>query len=180
MALGGRWWLSQLRSVPGLKLGVSESPYATVRQFRAYGRGTLVNRNSRNLQGALAFLLYEASPDYNRLINKQADSISAFPAYDQGPAFLQDPDHPEETYNAVWRDIARRSVPDAVSLFVDGNVVSRLLQKQFDLVQGDLKSPAQAMADATREVNAEIQKTLQVDPTLAARYRQLTSGGVQP
>jgi len=176
MAMGGRWWLAQLRKDKDLNLGVCESPYGTVRQFRAYGRATLVNKNSKNLQGAIDFMVYAAGPQYNQLINDQADGTSAFPKYDQGERFLHNPEYPKETYNDVWWQSANHAIADRVSLFVDANEAGRLIQKQFDLVQADLKTPAQAMKDATRDVNEEIQKTLQLDPQLAERYRRLTQG----
>lgn len=171
MAIGGRWWLSTLRQSPGLHLGVFESPYGTVREFRAYGRFVLVNRESHHIPQALSFLAYLAGPEYNRLIAAQADGIPAFKKYAYGPQFLYNPSHPEEDYNAVWREIASRAIGDESSPFVDGNLAAQLFQKQLDLVQSDAKSPQQAMSDAARDINAAMQKNLQDDPALAARYR---------
>ena len=172
MAIGGRWWLAELRNVPALRVGVFESPYGTVRRFRAYGRATLVNRNGRDPKAALDFLRYLAGPAYNRLVNDQADGISAFPEYDQGERFLYDPRHPDEIYNAVWRDVARRAVGDDVSPYIDGATSARLLKNQFDEVQANLKTPAEAMRDAAANINAQIQQDLEEDPSLARRYRE--------
>ncbi len=176
MAIGGRWWLSELRNFKGLRLGVFESPHQIVRRFRAYGRATLINRNSPHVREALDFLAYLAGPAYNRLVNEQADGISAFPRYDQGDRYLHDPKHPEETYNAVWRDISADALGDDVSPYIDGSTCARLMKNQFDEVQGNLKSPAQAMHDAAANINAEIQRAIREDPALARRYR----GGIAP
>jgi multiple sugar transport system substrate-binding protein len=176
MAMGGRWWLSQLRNSKDLRLGVFESPHQTVRQFRGYGRATLINKSVKDRKAALEFLLYIASPDFNRLINKQADGVSAFRRYAEEDGFLHDPEHPEEDANDVWRELAEHAIADQVSPFIDGSVADRLLQTQFDLLQNRLKSPQQALADATKAVNAEIRKNVAEDPQLAARYRALTQG----
>jgi ABC-type glycerol-3-phosphate transport system substrate-binding protein len=173
MAMGGRWWLAQLRNIPGLHLGVCESPYQTVRKFRAYGRVTLVNRQTKHLDEAIQFLTYLAGRPYNQLIASQADGVPAFMKYAYGSSFLHDPKHPEEDYNAVWRDITSRAIGDQVSPFVDGNLANRLFQKQFDLVQNNAKTARQAMTDAARDVNAEIQKTIEENPVLETRYRRL-------
>ena len=160
MAIGGRWWLSTLRKSSDLHLGVFESPYGTVRQFRAYGRVALVNPESKHIPQALQFLSYLASPGYNELIAAQADGVPAFMKYAYGPSFLHDPAHPDEDYNAVWRDVTSRAIGDEVSPYVDGNLANQLIQKQLDLVQNNAKTPQQAMSDAAAAINAEIQKNL--------------------
>jgi multiple sugar transport system substrate-binding protein len=173
MALGGRWWLAQLRKYGGLSLGVVESPYGTRHRFHAYGRATLINKAGNNVDQAIQFLLYLAGPDYNQLINKQADGVSAFKQFAVGPLFLHDPDHPEEDYNAAWRTITESGDPDEVSPFVDGATLNRLVTTQLDLVKADQKSPASAMKTVAAQINEEIAKTLQLDPKLAERYRLL-------
>jgi len=174
MAVGGRWWLSELRKIPDLHLGVFESPFQNVRHFRAYGRATLVSRETKNLDAALDFLVFLAGKSYNQLVNDQADGSSAFPAYDTGPQFLHNPKHPEEDYNEVWQTASRYSVPDDLCPFVDSTTSTRLFQNQLDLIQNNLKTPAQAMRDAAANINAEIQHAIADDPSLAARYRAAT------
>ena len=174
MALGGRWWLCTMRSYEGLRLGVVESPYWRKRVFRGYGRATLINRNSPRRREALDFLMYEAGKDYNALINHQADALSPTIRYCYIPSFLRDPEYPQEDYNAVWRDIMKYAVPDDISPFVNGQAAARILNKQLDMVKNDQKPVAAALRDAARQVNEEIAKTLARDPSLRARYRELT------
>lgn len=176
MALGGRWWLAQLRTYKGLNLGVMEAPYGTTRKTMAYGRATLINKASPNRQAALDYLVFQAGADYNNLVNRQADGISAFPKYNQTPEFLLNPDYPGEKDNAVWRDITEHAEAQAASPFVNGKKVSTIIQDQLDLVKADQKDAAAAMRDAAKQINLEIQKTLAENPSLADRYRQLTGG----
>jgi len=174
MALGGRWWLCTLRDYHGLHLGVAECPHAKRRVFRAYGRATLVNRYSPRREDALRFVEYQAGEDYNDLINQQADALAAVIRYNYTPEFLHNPAHPEEDYNAVWREVARYGATEDVSPFVNGQTATRIIDKQLDLVKNDQKPVAEALRDAAREVNEEMAKTLERDPTLRARYHGLT------
>lgn len=174
-ALGGRWWLATLRTYPGLSLGVAESPYGTAHKFYSYGRATLINKNSPYRALALEYLLFQLGPQYNRLINAQADSISAIPAFNETSSFLHDPNHPEEAYNLVWRTVVENSEAAEASPFVSGATTTRIINEQLDLVKTNQKSPQQAMDTAAREVNAEIARTLREDPRLMARYRQIAT-----
>jgi len=174
MALGGRWWLCSMRSYERLRLGVVECPYGKIRVFRGYGRATLINRNSPRRDEALEFLRYEAGKDYNALVNHQADALSPAIRYCYTPEFLHDPEYPQEGFNAVWRDVMKYSEPEDISPFVNGQAAARILNKQLDLVKNDQKSVAAALRDAARQVNEEIGKTLDRDPSLRVRYQKLT------
>ncbi len=174
MALGGRWWLCTLRDYEGLNLGVVEIPRMSDTAYRAYGRATLVNRYSPRREQALDFLMYEAGKEYNDLINRQADAVAAVIRYNYSPEFLYNPDHPEEDYNEVWRDVVQYGAPDAWSPFVNGQAANRILTKQLDLVKNDQKSAAHALRDAAREIHKEMGKTLERDPSLRIKYYRLT------
>jgi hypothetical protein len=107
------------------------------------------------------------------MINDQADGISAYPNYNQGPGFLHDPVHPKETDNAVWRDIAALAVGADSSPFISGQTAGRLIQDQVDLVKADEKTAQAAMSDAAAAINAEIARNVRESPDLARRYREL-------
>jgi multiple sugar transport system substrate-binding protein len=174
MALGGRWWLCTLRDYEGLSLGVVEIPYVKQPIYRAYGRATCINRHSPHREQALDFLLYEAGKGYNDLINRQADAVAAVIRYNYTPEFLHNPEHPEEDYNEVWREVVKYGRPDDWSPFVNGQVAYRIIDKQLDLVRNDQKSVPEALRDAARLVNEEIAKTLDIDPSLRIKYYRLT------
>ena len=174
MALGGRWWLCTLRKYEGLRLGAVECPHGPKRLFRGYGRSTLVNKNSPRREHALAFLKYLAGKDYNELINHQADALAPVTSYCDRDLYLHDPEFPGEDFNDVWRDIMQYGIPDEDSPFVNGNVAGRIIGKQLDLVRNNTKPATDAMRTAARQINEEIQKTLDRDPALRARYEELT------
>jgi ABC-type glycerol-3-phosphate transport system substrate-binding protein len=188
MAIGGRWWLCTLRNVQQerrkegrqLRLGAVEGPHhPPYRVFRGYARATLVNKHSPHREAAVEFLKYEAGQGYNDLINRQADALAPMKRYCYTPEYLRNPEFPEEDYNAVWRDVMDYAGPDQISPFINGQAASRIMEKQLDLVKNDQKPVPDAMRTAAREVNEEIQKTLQRDPSLRARYAELTQGRKQ-
>lgn len=172
MALGGRWWLAQLRSYQELDPGVMESPFQTDRKFHAYGRATLINKASPHRERALDYLVFMSKPEYNRLVNDQADGVSAFLRYAQGPEFEFNSKYPKEKDNGVWREITDRAEADDTSPFINGGIVNRIMTEQLDLVKSDQKSPAAAMRDAAQQINSEMLKSLDADPVLAERYRR--------
>jgi multiple sugar transport system substrate-binding protein len=177
-ALGGRWWLCALREpdYAGLQLGAVEAPHGQVRTFAGYGKATLVNRNGPHRREALQWLVYLHSEPYNRLINHQADGVGPVMKYTQDDSFLHDPDYPNEDYNAVWRDMQRIAVPEQISPFMNGAVLQRLIDMQLELVKSGDKSAADAMRDATKQVNDRIQENLRQSPALREQWERLTRG----
>ena len=177
MALGGRWWLCTLRKkdqFPNLSHGVTECQFGPIRRYRGYCGSVLINKKSPRRRQALQFLIYMYSQAYNELINHQADALGPVKKYAFTDKFLQDSDYPEETYNHVWRKVMEYGVPEQVSPFVNGNAINRIITRQLDLVKADLKPPANAMRTAAEQVNEEIRKTLERDPTLRAEFERLT------
>ncbi|MCW5941192.1 MAG: extracellular solute-binding protein [Fimbriimonadaceae bacterium] len=170
VALGGRWWLATLRKEKGLRLGVAETPHAYVREFYAAGRSTLLARGAPHREAALDFLAFMGGADYNRLINLQADAMSPVRRYVEEPAFLRNPDHPEEDYNHVWGTIMERAVAAPVCPFLDGGEVYRAIGSQLDLVKAGAKSPDDAMDDAARRLRTSLARALEESPALREEY----------
>jgi len=153
MALGGRWWLASLRKYSGIDPGVIECPNGGFRRFFGYGRATLINKHSKHREGALAFLRGLSTATYNREVNLDADGVCAFRQFATSGSLLDDPQHPAEHDNDVWVDLAQLAVPDETSPYIDGATVSRLIERQLDLVEENQKDPASAMRDAKRDID---------------------------
>ena len=198
MALGGRWWLCTLRKQthPGVPAGATEaqkqeierhrlkltavlSPRQTYQRYSGYGRATLINSESPRRREALEFLKYLAGREFSELINRQADALAPVKKFCYTEKYLHNPEFPEEDYNAVWREAMDYGVPNEVSPFVNGNAAMRILNRQLDLVKNNSKSAADAMKTAARQVNEEIQKTLQRDPSLRKQYEEVMRKGAE-
>lgn len=174
MALGGRYWLIAMKDYKHLRLGVVESPHGPLRQYRGYGAAVIINKNSPHRQDALAFVKYMASQEYNELINHEADALAPVRKYCYTDKFLHDPERPLESENTIWRDVMQYGLTDEVSPFINGTAASQIMYKQLDLLKARNKSGEQAMKDAARLINQEIQKTIRRDPELLRRYLELT------
>ncbi len=162
-ALGGRWWLCTLRNYSGLRLGAVVPPHGPRRKMLGYGKSTLINKNSPHRQQALAFLLYMAGADYNRLINRQADGLAPMKRYAR-PEILNHPDYPEEDFHAVFPKVMELGVAEEMSPYINTALADRIIRKQLDLVRRNAKQPQAAMRDAARQIDAEIEKTLRRNP----------------
>ncbi len=174
MAYGGRWWLNLIRKEkPDLNLGVVEMPYAKVPSLAGGARCALVNRNSPKREAALRFIKYLASPEYNQLLNDQADALAPVMASAYTERFLHNPEWPKEDYNEVWREVVRKARPDELSPFLRGGEMSAI-STQFDLIKSNLKAPAAALRDAERAGNDRILRNARLRPALNKLYLELT------
>jgi ABC-type glycerol-3-phosphate transport system substrate-binding protein len=175
MTYGGRYWLVPLRSrkdFPDLRLGVAEFQCGPQRVYRGYAGSVMINKFSRHRADALKYLVYMAGPDFNRLVNNQADGLAPVKIYSQTKEFLLNPDFPEETQNHVWREVMEHAIADEMSPFVNGYLARRIMDVQLDLVKRNDKPVAEALRAAAQEINAEIVKTAARDPELHRRYEQ--------
>jgi multiple sugar transport system substrate-binding protein len=167
-AMGGRWWLCTLRNYPGLRLGAVEMPHGPNRRFFSYGKATIINKYSRHKDDALKFLLHFTMPEYNKLINRQADGLAPMKKYCTDDLLI-DPDHPDEDFHPAFRDAMNFGGPEQISPFVNAGLVERILFKQFDLLKRG-KPAAEAMHTAADLINEEIRKSLAQDPALKEQY----------
>lgn len=179
MAMGGRWWLVQLRDDirdHGFRLGAVEPP---VGRFPALGgggtRATMVNARSPHREQALGFLIYELGEDYNLLLNDQGDALSGVRRYAYTDRYLHPPEHPDEGFHAAFRATLERGVMLRSSPYIDAAEVDTYLNRQFDLVKLDQKPPEAAMRDGARDVDEAIRRNASRDPKLRAMF--LAAGG---
>lgn len=176
MSLGERWWLCTFRSYKGLRLGAVEAPHGKVRVFHGSARATLINKNSPRRYECLKFLKYLSGEKYNVLVNKQADALAPMISYCYSPEFINNPDHPEEDYNGIWRDTMKYARSPECSLFVNNSAAYLVVDKQLDLVKNGQKTVPQALKSAAKQINQLILNNLEEDTSLQVRYEKLTKG----
>ena len=172
MVLGGRWWLCTMRDYTGITIGACEAPHGPVYCFNTYGKATLINKHSPRREQALKFLIYMHSQAYSHLVNQQADGMAPMPEYCT-PADLFNPDYPTEDFHAIFPEEVKHGTMEQISPFVNTALAVRLMDAQHDLIRRNAKTPEQGMREMTRQINAEIQKTLARDPELKKRYEAL-------
>ena len=175
MALGGRWWLCILRAYDGLSLGVVEFPFERVANIAGGSRATFINAHSPRREHALVFLEYLAGEPYSQLINEQADAFGPLRRLSNTPEFLHNPAYPAEDYNHIWATIAEKAVPEETSPFINRDVETLIFTRQLDLIRNRQKTPREGLAQAARDVDAEIQRNIRKDPALKQRYEEAVS-----
>lgn len=173
MAIGGRWWLAQLRTdveKDGFDLGVADMPIAKYARFDGGTRAVMINSKSPRREEALDFLMYLAGPDYNVLLNDQADALSGGRKYAYTPRFMKNPAVPNERGNEVWRRAVERGVVLEYSPFVPVADTDDPLNRNIDLVKLNKKTPAAALKDAARDIRRTMKTFLSRNPALKERY----------
>ncbi len=182
MAIGGRWWLLLLRKqdYDHLRLGIVSIPKGLLPRVVGNGKTTVINKRSKRIEGALAFLAFLHSEEYNALINRQADGLGPVMKHCYTDAFLHDPDRPKEDFNAVWRDAVANADPMPVSPYVNGKEVEVRLLHQMDLIKAGKKTGEQAMRDLAARINQGIVKQLRMDPAMKAQYMDAVQHGALP
>lgn len=183
MAVGGRYWLVAFRQkdqYPNLRLGVLEYQFGPHRAYQGYAGCVMINSRSPRRKEALRYLTFMAGPEYNALVNSQADGLGPMRAAAETEDFLHNPEHPEEDQNEVWQRVLATSFPYEYSPFVDGSVESRIIDCQLDLVRNNSKSVSAALDTIAAEINEAIDKAIARDKRLARLYAQLTRNEVAP
>lgn len=176
MTLGGRYFLVPFRQkdqYPNLRLGVVDYQFGPKPGHAGYAGCVMINRSSPLREHALAYLKYMASAPYNELVNSQADGMAPVKRFASTEAFLRNPAHPEEDHNEVWRQVLETSVPEELSVFINGAVASRIIGEQLDLAFSNQKTVGEALKSAAAQINAEIGKNLKKSKALKARFDQL-------
>jgi len=175
----GRWGLIQFRKYKGLSLGVCYMPHVRGRRPVALcrSRSAGVNAKSPRRDQAVKFLKFLASEPYCKLINLGADALPGNKAYG-AVEHMHNGRHPEDDeYNHYFIDVLRYGHRLEISPFVNPFVVNRIARREIERILAKDKTPAEAMRDAARKINAEIQKNVAKDAALRARYDQAIEGG---
>lgn len=179
MALGGRWWLCILRTpdYANLRLGAVELPHDTGAHILGGGAGVTINSRSQHIEGALQFIEYLHSPDYNNLTNDVADAIAPVKQYSYTDEFLHNPEFPNEDFHNVFREALENAVPSETSPFVAGQRVAQLVKIQTDLLRAGKKTGTQAARDLAEDIDEAIVEQLRIDPELRNRYYEVVNRG---
>ncbi|HIJ64520.1 MAG TPA: extracellular solute-binding protein, partial [Candidatus Hydrogenedentes bacterium] len=172
MAVAGRWWLMLFRKedYAHLRLGAAPLPRGPSDMITGGGRATLVNKHGKHIEGALEFLEFLHSEEFNEIINRWADALPPVRKYAYVDGFLHNREYPEEDFHEVWRIAGEKAIPWDISPYVNGTTANIIMLKQTDLVRFGQKSAADAMQTAARLINEAIVEQLKLDRPLRKQY----------
>ena len=157
MAMGGRWWLAQLRNdiaERGFRLGAVPPPVAKYNRFGGGGtRATMINAKSPHREEALEFLVYLLKEPYNTLLNDQGDALSGVRGAAFTDRYVNNPRDPGEDFHAAFRTTLGYAVPLPNSPYISQSEFDTYLNRQLDLVKLNQKPAGAALRDAAREID---------------------------
>ncbi len=160
-----------------LRLGALPPPHAPGRapSYGVKSRSAIVNARSPRRQDAVKFLEFLAGPVYCRMINEGVDSLPGNPKYaDLG---LQEgiPDLAEIELHRTQVAAMDFGYSLRKSPFLLTADVERIINTQVSRMETSPEAPiGQLLADAQEELCRLMQRNLDRDPALKARYKALT------
>lgn len=175
MFIMGRYALIQFRQFGSLQLSVSEPPNGGFANTSIATRCAGVYAGSDHTDLADLFLAFLASKDYNMQIVRDADALPPNPVYTKTEEFLRPPAHPNEWgCHEAFSDAAQNiAIPPAISPFVLPSTALRIESQAYAAcVTSGRLSAADAVRQETQQINNEIQRSLQEDPSLRPAYEQ--------
>lgn len=177
MFMMGRYALIQLRKFGNLELGVSLPPNGGFPNCSTGTRAAGIYTGSKHPDLAKYFLAYLASEDYNMQIVRDADSQPPNPVYAKTEEYKRPKDYPNEWgchevfEDAMW-EIA---IGAEYSPFVVPDAVNRNDGQAVEAYMSGIISANAAAKQAADRINAEIDRNLQENPKLQARYDELVA-----
>jgi multiple sugar transport system substrate-binding protein len=179
MLIIGRWYLNMLVNYPGMaeKLGAVTLPRVPPRESGGWLRirASAINARTPHQEGALRFLAFLASREYNELIVRDGDSIPPNPVYSRTGADLVNPTIQDPAWHQPFIDAVQQARPVDTSPFMDPTVAERWLKERLDRIDNNPKADVAAvMQDLAREINERIQLNLKRSAALRTRYAAVT------
>ena len=176
MAIGGRWWLAQLRDDIKLKqyrLGSVTLPIAKYDRFSGNGtRAVMVNALSPHRKEALDFAMYLMQPPYNHLLNEQADALAGVKSAAYSADYANNPRDPGQDFHLAFRQQIEKGFLLETSPFLGQSDFELYLNRQLDLVKLNMKSPADAMRDADRDITEAMHRWVDRIPGLKEKFNR--------
>jgi len=173
----GRWGLVSWRKPPAVQVGLCAPPYKRVKATQYISRVSGLNAKSPYLDQAFDFIKFLASEPYCEQINRSADNLAAVESYCYADEFLHNPEHPEEDYNDVLRQVTAYARNQQVSPYVNPFVAERIINRYLDLMRNEVVTVEEGCRGAATEINAAIETNTRKYPELGAKYEAARSEG---
>lgn len=162
------------RGEPPIDLAVAEPPNAGFPNTDGGGRFAAVYAGGKHPRLAEYFLQFLAGKEYNMQVVAGADALPPNPVYTATAAYLYPLDHPNEwdVHNAYAEAAQNLAIGNSYSPFVLDALVQQEDTDAIDLMMNNLATAQQAAQRAADRINAEIQRSIEEDPSLRRLYDQ--------
>jgi len=178
----GRWAMVTFRLYPALKgrIGAVQLPYQRYKVGLVKALSVGINRQSPNREAALRYLQFLASDEFSRLVLETGDALPPSEKIARSEAFLHDPDHPEEDFNAEFIEAMRRGRTHRMSPFVEIFRMERTMNRDIAMLGQDRISPEKMCRTFTDEINGHIQTNLTRYASMREEYKRRTGRDFDP
>ena len=148
----------------------------TVSQIHFVGN-VMIDTLLKHKELARYFLAYLASKDYNMQIVKDADALPPNPEYVKLEEFLRPAEYPNERgcHEAFSKASEEIAIGGSYSPFVLPQVASRIEDEFVGGFMSGIYSVEKALQMVETQINEEIQRTLNKNPTLRQKYDELVA-----
>jgi ABC-type glycerol-3-phosphate transport system substrate-binding protein len=160
-----------------IRLGSVHLPHMAGKKpvYRIYARSTAINVLGPNREKALTFLSYLAGPEYSAIVNEGVDALPGNPAYadyglQPGTPALAELEMHRNTVESMQYGYLPKESP-----FLLSRDVYTVVKDQISRVEADPELPVMTeLKDAEDQLLTLMQRNLDRDPGLAAKYKALT------
>jgi ABC-type glycerol-3-phosphate transport system substrate-binding protein len=143
--------------------------------FGVASRSEAVNALGKHREQALKFLQFLASKEYSQLVNDGVDALPGNPKYASVGLKPGDPDLSEMEMHRNTIETMKFGYQTRHSPFLLQSDVERILSEQMSRIETDPSLPvAEALNAAQDDLERLMQRNLDRDPKLKARYKELT------
>ncbi len=185
----GRWALVTLRKYYDSKgrirplrgqLGAVQLPYKREKVGLVRALSVGINAKSPHRAEALMFMRFLASDKFSWQVVESADALPPSPAVARDQGFLNDPDYPEEDFNAQFVEAMRRGRNQAISPLIQTARVHRAFDRYIVLLSKDKLTPHQMCRQLTDEINEDVKTNLVRYESMRAEYDRRTGHPFNP
>lgn len=156
-------------------LSLSASPYKIFNHTMISARAAAIYQGSQHPDLAAYFLKFLTSPEYSELISEDGDGLPPSPELARSEAFLFPADYPNEhdLHEGFVEAADTIGIPASISPFISPFLANRIELNHTNAFTADLYDAKEASRRIAQDINEEIQRTLEANEHMRARYEDL-------
>lgn len=160
MFIQGRWMSMVFRKDSRLKWDVAPVPRGKEKVTMLASKVYVIPKNSKHIEEAVQFLMYQVSKKNQLTISKVGDGIPSRISIGKSPEFLYDKDYPNEKSNQVYIDEMKYARVPEYTAYADATQVYRSWYEELDRMYAGLQDSDQTLDKVASRVNALISERL--------------------
>ncbi|MFH1367630.1 MAG: sugar ABC transporter substrate-binding protein [Elusimicrobiota bacterium] len=158
MFIQGRWMSMVFRKDKRLNWDVAPVPKGKVKVTMLASKVYVIPKNSKKIEEAAKYLIYQVSKKNQLIISKVGDGIPSRISIGKSKEFLFDPEFPDEKNNQVYVDEMKYARMPENTPYADATQVFRSWYEELDRMYAGLQDSDQTLDKIADRVNALIKE----------------------